>query len=67
MDMPTMLWGLFFGSFGLGYFIYGKKQKKPFALGCGLALMAFPYVVTDVYAMVGVGAIIMAAPFVIKR
>ena len=58
MDQATMLWGLLFGSIGLGFFLYGKKQKKTVPLGCGLLLMGFPYLVTDVVALVGVGAVL---------
>ena len=43
MDSATLLWGLLFGSIGAGYFIYGKKQRAPVPLVCGIALMVFPY------------------------
>ena len=32
-----------FGSFGLGYFVYGKKQKKTVPLVSGIVLMVYPY------------------------
>jgi hypothetical protein len=32
----SLLWGMVFGAFGLGYFIYGKKQKMIMALICGM-------------------------------
>jgi len=64
IELPTVLWGLLYGSIGFGYFLYGKKQKKPVALITGLALMGFPYLVSDVFALVGIGALIMAVPFV---
>ena len=67
MDQATLLWGTLFGGIGIGYFMYGKKQKKPIPLCCGLALMGFPYVVTGTYALVGVGVLLMAVPFVVKR
>ena len=66
IELPTMLWGLLYGSIGFGYFLYGKKQKKYIALIAGIALMGFPYLVTNVLALVGVGALIMAVPFVWK-
>ncbi len=67
MDEATLLWGLLYGSIGLGYFIYGKKQKKKVPLACGIALMVFPYAVTDVWVLAGTGAAIMAIPFVIRQ
>jgi hypothetical protein len=31
-----LLWGLLFGAFELGFFVYGKKQKAFVPLVCGL-------------------------------
>src|SRR3546814_5579929 len=42
MTTATLLWGLLFGSIGLGYFLYGKKQARLVPLLCGLALMIYP-------------------------
>jgi hypothetical protein len=67
MDQATLLWGTLFGGIGIGFFIYGKKQKKAVPLICGLALMGFPYVVSGTFAMVGVGALLMVTPFFIRR
>lgn len=58
-----MLWGLLFGSIGLGYFIYGKKQKAVVPLVCGLALMLFPYFVSKVLLLVGIGVLLTAIPY----
>jgi len=55
-----LLWGLLFGSIGLGYFIYGKKQRSVVPLICGLALMAFPYFVTNLVLLVALGAVLIA-------
>ena len=58
-----LLWGLLFGSIGLGYFIYGKKQKAVVPLVCGLALMLFPYFVSKVLLLVGIGVLLTAIPY----
>ena len=58
-----MLWGLLFGSIGLGYFIYGKKQRAAVPLVCGLALMLFPYFVSNVVLLVGIGVLLSAIPY----
>lgn len=39
----TLLAGLVFGSIGLGYLIYGKRQGHAVAWVCGLALMVYSY------------------------
>ncbi|MFC5582671.1 hypothetical protein [Rhodanobacter terrae] len=66
MSVASLFWGLLFGSIGLGFFIYGKKQQKPVPLACGLALMAFPYFVSTTYALLGIGATLMAVPYFVR-
>jgi hypothetical protein len=61
-----LLWGLLFGSIGLGYFIYGKKQRSVVPLICGLVLMAFPYFVTNLVLLVGIGAVLCAIPYFLR-
>jgi hypothetical protein len=57
---------LLFGSIGLGYFIYGKKQKAAVPLVCGLALMLFPYFVSNIMLLVGIGALLAAIPYFLR-
>ena len=63
MDTSLLLWGLIFGSIGFGFFIYGKKQQEIVPLLCGLALMIFPYFVSNVIILVVVGVALMAIPY----
>jgi hypothetical protein len=60
-------WGLLFGSVGLGYFIYGKKQAALAPLICGIALILVPYVVTSTPALVALGLALAAAPYFFRR
>jgi hypothetical protein len=62
----VLLWGLLFGSIGLGYFIYGKKQRAAVPLVCGLGLMVFPYFVPNTLLLVGVGALLIAIPYFLR-
>lgn len=66
MDTATLFWGLIFGSIGMGFFIYGKKQKKSVPLLCGLALCVIPYFLSNVVALIGAGVVLSVLPFVIK-
>ncbi len=67
MDIgTTIMFSTLFGSIGLGYFIYGKKQQKMVPLIAGIALCAYPYFISNVYAMVGVGIILTAVPWLIR-
>jgi len=66
MNEATLLWGLLFGSIGLGFFLYGKKQRAVVPLVCGLALMVFPYFVSNVVLLVGIGVVLMAIPYFLR-
>jgi hypothetical protein len=61
-----LLWGLLFGSIGLGFFIYGKKRKAVVPLVCGLALMMFPYFVSNLILLVGIGVLLLALPYFLR-
>jgi hypothetical protein len=61
-----LLWGLLFGSIGLGFFIYGKKQRAVVPMVCGLALMLFPYFVSNVMLLVGIGVLLIALPYFLR-
>lgn len=67
MNMAWLLWGVVFGSVGVGYFMYGKKQARPLTLVCGLALMIYPYFIGNVWAVVGIGLGLMALPWLARR
>jgi hypothetical protein len=67
MTTEEIVWGLLFGSIGYGYFVYGKKRKLPVPIGCGVALMVYPYFVTDTVAMVAIGAVLSVVPFFLMR
>lgn len=61
-----LLWGLLFGSIGIGYFIYGKRQRAVVPLVCGLALMIFPYLVSSTLPLVAIGAVLIAVPYFVR-
>jgi hypothetical protein len=62
----VLLWGLLFGSIGLGYFIYGKKQRAAVPLVCGLGLMIFPYFVPNTMLLIAIGAVLTAIPYFLR-
>ena len=41
MTTSSLLWGVLFGSIGLGFLIYGRRQRAVVPLLCGLALASF--------------------------
>jgi hypothetical protein len=54
---------LLFGSIGLGFFIYGRRQRAPIPLLCGIALMVFPYFVSNSLLLLAIGALLIAVPY----
>ena len=67
MDGSTLLWGLLFGSIGVGYFIYGRRQRKlmPFVSGIGLILA--PMFVYEIGYLLALGVALLILPILIKN
>ncbi len=61
-----LIWGMLFGAVGLGFFIYGKKQRSLVPLLTGIALFLFPYFIPNVYILVIVGVILVAIPYIVR-
>lgn len=66
MNTSSLLWGLLFGSIGLGFFVYGRRQKVVVPLVCGVALMIFPYFVSNTVLLVALGVVLIAIPYFIR-
>jgi hypothetical protein len=65
VDSNLLIWGFLFSTVGLGFFMYGKKQKSLVPLACGVALMIYPYFMPNAIVLVIVGIILMALPYFI--
>ncbi|WP_151810711.1 amino acid transport protein [Acinetobacter bereziniae] len=66
MNSTTLFLGLIFSSIGLGYFIYGKKQKMTMPFICGIALMIFPYFIENNLLISVIGMILSLIPWFIR-
>jgi hypothetical protein len=62
----TLIFSVLFGSIGLGYLAYGKKQQKFIPAMAGLMLCVLPYFISNVWAMVGVGAALIIVPWLVR-
>lgn len=62
----SVIANILFGAFGLGYFVYGRRQKKSIPFICGISLMVFPYFVNNTLLLISVGGLLMILPFVIS-
>lgn len=67
MNSSILMWAVLFGSIGLGFFVYGKKQKAIVPLLCGIVLIIFPYFIPNAIILVVIGILLVAIPFVLKR
>jgi len=65
MSATSLMIGVFTGAIGVGYFMYGKRQAKFVPLIAGMMLCVYPYFVDGVLWLLVIGAVLMAAPFVI--
>jgi len=61
-----LFWGLVFSSIGFGYFLYGKKQGRAVPLICGIALMIYPYFISNIWATIVLGVVLMAIPYFMR-
>ena len=66
MDTATLVWGMLFGAIGLGFFVYGKRQRAIVPWVCGFALMIFPYFVDGAWLTVAIGAAIIAVAYFVR-
>ena len=65
-DTNILIFNVIFTSFGLGYFLYAKKNKKAISLLSWIILMIYPYFITDLFYLIWIGVILLVLPFIIK-
>jgi hypothetical protein len=66
MDATTLFAGVILSSVGLGYLVYGRKQRNPVALISGVALCGAPYLISNLLLLAAAGVAFMALPFLIE-
>lgn len=66
MDSATLFVWLFAGAFGMGYFVYGRKQSKAVPLASGILLCIIPYFIGNFWLLLVVCVLLIISPFVIK-
>ncbi len=62
----SIVWSTLFGAIGVGYFIYGRKQKRLVPFISGIALMVVPYFIDGAVAMVAICGAFMALPYFVE-
>lgn len=63
MNSTQLFLGVIFSSIGLGYFLYGKKQKMTVPFVVGLALMVFLYFIESNFLLSGIGIVLSVIPY----
>ncbi len=63
--MANLFWGVILGSIGLGFVMYGRRQRRAAALAAGVALCVLPYFVTNPWLLASLGLGAMALPMVV--
>ena len=64
-DSSIFIWGIVLGAVGMGYFTYGKQQRKIMPLISGVGLFVLPYFVDNLTLLLIGAFILMALPFII--
>lgn len=65
-DTAGFIWGVIFGTVGLGFFVYGTRQKAVIPLISGIGLMVIPYFVSNVYILVFSCLLLLALPYFVR-
>jgi len=60
-----LLVGIVTGAFGMAYFVYGKRQSRIAPIISGVLLCIYPYFTENLFALCAIGALLLAAPFVV--
>jgi len=67
MDFGTMFLSFVFGLIGMAMFAFGKKAGRLIPLAAGLALMIFPYFVSNIYANLAICLTLTASPWLVPE
>ena len=66
MNTTQLFLGVIFSSIGLGYFLYGQKQKMTVPFVTGLVLMVFPYFIENNALLGGIGLLLSTVPYFLR-
>lgn len=67
MPSPAALFAsLLFGVLGFAAFRYGKKQALLPPMGIGIALMVYPYFVSQTWLIYAIGCVLCGGLFVLR-
>ncbi len=62
-NLSELIVGVFLGVIGMGYFVYGKRQKHTPAFLSAIGLFIAPYFTSNIYILIGIGIVLILFPF----
>jgi hypothetical protein len=63
MNSGWLIWSSLFSLIGFAVFVYGRKQSLVVPTLIGLVLMVYPYFVSSVLALIGIGGLLIGGLF----
>ena len=68
MPTPVVLFAsVFFGAIGLGAFVYGKRSFRWKPMFLGVALMLYPYFISQTWLLYVIGCALCAGLFLFRE
>jgi hypothetical protein len=61
MDPTWLLVSGLFSLIGMAVFAYGRRQRTATHTLVGVALMAYPYFISSILALIGIGVLLLVA------
>lgn len=64
---PALLFlGVLFGSVGVGYCVYGRRQRALVPFLSGVLLIVIPYLISNLAGLIATGVVLAALPFAVR-
>jgi len=67
MDTMWLWWSSLFSLIGFAVFMYGRRQRRGAPFIVGIALMVYPYFISNPWVLVGVGVLLLGGLVVGSR
>jgi len=61
MDTGWLMWSSLFSLIGFASFVYGRRQRRGAPTLVGVALMVYPYFVSRLAPLIGIGIVLIVA------
>ncbi len=63
--MAVLILSVIMGAIGMGYLVYGRKQKHIPTFISAIGLFAAPYLTSNIYALILIAVLLILMPFFI--